>query len=133
VVIDTNIIVSALLSPQGLSAKLFNLILEKKIIIVYDNNILFEYSDVLNREKFKLDKELVNIVINFIAKEGEYKTAEFQNIKFNDEDDKAFYELYKNEDVDFLITGNKKHFPDEKNIVTVRNFFNKYETDSAGK
>ena len=26
----------------------------------------------------------------------------------NDEDDKVFYELYKNEDVDFLITGNKK-------------------------
>jgi uncharacterized protein len=127
VVIDTNIIVSALLSPRGLSAKLLNLVLEKKIIIVYDNNILFEYSDVLNREKFKLDKELVNIIINFIAKEGEYKTAEFQNIKFNDEDDKAFYDLYKNEDVDFLITGNKKHFPGEKNIVTVRNFFNEYE------
>jgi uncharacterized protein len=127
VVIDTNIIVSALLSPRGLSARLLNLVLEKKIIIVYDNNILFEYSDVLNREKFKLDKELVNIIINFIAKEGEYKTAEFQNIKFNDEDDKAFYELYRNEDVDFLITGNKKHFPDEKKIVTVRNFFNEYE------
>jgi uncharacterized protein len=124
VVIDTNIIVSALLSPRGLSARLLNLVLEKKIIIVYDNNILFEYSDVLNREKFKLDKELVNIIINFIAKEGEYKTAEFQNIKFNDEDDKAFYELYRNEDVDFLITGNKKHFPDEKKIVTVRNFYN---------
>jgi len=127
VVIDTNIIVSALLSPRGLSAKLLNLVLEKKIIIVYDNNILFEYSDVLNREKFKLDGELVNIIINFITKEGEYKTAEFQKIKFNDEDDKAFYELYKNEDVDFLVTGNKKHFPDEKNIVTVRNFFNEYE------
>jgi putative PIN family toxin of toxin-antitoxin system len=128
VVIDTNIIVSALLSPRGLSAKLLNLVLEKKIIIVYDNNILFEYLDVLNREKFKLDKELVNIIINFITKEGEYKTAEFQNIKFYDEDDKAFYELFKNEDVDFLITGNNKHFPDEKNIVTVKNFFNEYET-----
>jgi len=127
VVIDTNIIVSALLSPRGLSAKLLNLVLEKKIIIVYDNNILLEYLDVLNRDKFKLDKELVNIIINFITKEGEYKTAEFQKIKFNDEDDKAFYELYKNEDVDFLITGNKKHFPDEKNIVTVRSFFNEYE------
>jgi len=127
VVIDTNIIVSALLSPRGLSAKLLNLVLEKKIIIVYDNNILFEYMDVLNRNKFKLDKELVNIIINFITKEGEYKTAEFQKIKCNDEDDKAFYELYKNEDVDFLITGNKKHFPDEKNIVTVRSFFNEYE------
>ena len=127
-VIDTNIIVSALLSPHGLSAKLMNLVLDNKITIVYDNNILFEYSDVLNREKFKLDKELVDIIINFVARKGEYKTAEFQKTKFNNEDDKAFYEVYKCEDVDFLITGNKKHFPDEKNIVTVKNFFNEYET-----
>lgn len=127
VVLDTNIIVSALLSPRGLSSKLLNLVFEKKLIIVYDNNILNEYLDVLNREKFKLDKELVNTIINFIAKEGEYKIAEFQKIKFTDEDDKIFYEAYKGEDVDYLITGNKKHFPDEKNIVTVREFFNEYE------
>jgi len=127
VVLDTNIIVSALLSPQGLSAKLLNLILEKKIIMVYDNNILTEYFEVLNREKFMLDKELINLIINFISKEGEYILSEFQKIKFIDEDDKAFYDVYKAEDVDYLITGNKKHFPKEKGIVTVREFFNEYE------
>ena len=127
VILDTNIIVSALLSPHGLSAKILNLVLNGKLTIVYDNIIFAEYVDVLNRNKFKLDKELVNLVIDFIAKEGEYVIAEFQNIKFTDEDDKAFYEVYKSGHVDYLITGNKKHFPNEKGIIMVREFFDIYE------
>jgi len=71
---------------------------------------------------------VVNLVIDFISKEGEYIIAKFQNIQFIDEDDKVFYEVYKGGDVDFLITGNKKHFPKEKNIVTVNEFFKDYET-----
>ena len=125
---DTNIVVSALLSPQGLSAKLFNFVFDNKLTVVYDNNIFAEYLEVLNRDKFMLDKELVNLVIDFISKEGEYIIAEFQNMQFIDEDDKVFYEVYKSGDVDYLITGNKKHFPKEKNIVTVNEFFKGYET-----
>jgi len=128
VVLDTNIIVSALLSPQGLSAKLLNLVFNKKLTIVYDNNIFVEYFEVLNRDKFMLDKELVNLIIEFISREGEYIIAEFQNTQFIDEGDKVFYEVYKGGDVDYLITGNKKHFPNEKSIVTAREFFNEYET-----
>ena len=127
VVLDTNIIVSVLLSPQGLSAKLLNLVFDKKITISYDNRIFVEYLDVLNREKFLLDKELVNIVMDFISKEGEYIIAKFQNIQFADKDDKVFYEVYKSGNVDYLITGNKKHFPRNKSIITVREFFDKYE------
>jgi putative PIN family toxin of toxin-antitoxin system len=122
VVLDTNIIVSALLSPKGLSAKLLNLIFDKKITIVYDNRIFVEYLDVLNRDKFMLDKELVNLIIDFIFREGEYTIAKFQNIQFIDEDDKVFYEVFKGGDADYLITGNKKHFPNEKRIVTAREF-----------
>jgi len=127
-VLDTNIIVSVLLSPQGLSAKLLNLIFDRKLTIVYDNSIFAEYIEVLNRDKFMLDKELVNLVIDFISKEGEYVIAEFQNMQFIDEDDKVFYEVYKGGGVDYLITGNKKHFPQEENIVTVSEFFKDYET-----
>jgi len=123
VVLDTNIVVSALLSPQGLSAKLFNFVFDNKLTVVYDNNIFAEYLEVLNRDKFMLDKELVNLVIDFISKEGEYIIAEFQNIQFIDEDDKVFYEVYKGGDVDYFITENKKHFPKENNIVTVSEFF----------
>ena len=116
--------VSALLSPQGLSAKILNLVLNGKLTIVYDNGILSEYVDVLNRDKFKLDKKLVNLIINFITEEGEYVPAEFQKMQFADEDDKVFYEVYKSGNADYLITGNKKHFPNETGIITAREFFN---------
>jgi predicted nucleic acid-binding protein len=45
-----------------------------------------------------------------------------QNIRFTDEDDRIFYELYKSSESDFLITGNIKHFPKERNIITPREF-----------
>ena len=122
IILDTNIIVSALLSSQGLPAKILNLILDGSATIVYDNNILSEYIDVLGRERLKINTELAKFVIEFIEKEGEYKIAIPLNIKFEDEDDKVFYELYKSGGVDYLITGNIKHFPNEKGIVTARQF-----------
>jgi len=122
IVLDTNIIVSALLSPQGLPSKILNLILEGDIKIIYDNHILSEYMDVLGRDRLKINKESVNILLEFIKKDGEFEIALPQKISFIDEDDKVFYELYKNSNVDFLITGNKKHFPKEKGIVTAREF-----------
>jgi putative PIN family toxin of toxin-antitoxin system len=125
VVLDTNVIVSALLSPSGIPARILSLVLDGIVTIVYDNKILMEYFDVLNREKLKIDKDLVNLVVDFIDKEGEFKTAMPQTTIFDDEDDRIFYELYKTGGVDFLITGNIKHFPHERGIVSPRKFIEK--------
>ena len=122
VILDTNIIVSELLSPQGLPAKILNLVLNESLTIVYDNQILSEYMDVLGSDRLKINPELKNFIIEFIKKEGTYMIAKPQKIKFDDEDDKIFYDLYKSGNIDYLITGNKKHFPDEKGIVTAREF-----------
>jgi putative PIN family toxin of toxin-antitoxin system len=122
IVLDTNVIVSALLCPQSIPAKIVGLVLNGTIGIVYDNNILTEYVDVLNREKFNINKGLIKIVLDYITNEGEYIIPMPQNIKLIDEEDKIFYELYKSEGVDFLITGNIKHFPKEKNIMMPREF-----------
>ena len=122
IILDSNVVVSALLAPHGIPAKILNLVLNGSVTLIYDNCILSEYINVLYREKFKISKELLNSVIDFIKKEGEYKIAIPQNIKFEDEDDKVFYELLKNGNADYLITGNKKHFPDEKGIVSPREY-----------
>ena len=91
IVVDTNVIVSALLRPQSLPAKILDLVLDGTIGIVYDNNILAEYIDVLNREKFReINKDLIKIVLYYITHNGQYIIAEPQNTKFDDEDDKAF-------------------------------------------
>jgi putative PIN family toxin of toxin-antitoxin system len=122
IVLDTNVIVSALLCPQSLPAKILGLVLNGTIGVVYDNNVLVEYIDVLSREKFKINRETIKVVLGFITNDGEYIISTPQNLKFADEDDKIFYELYKSGKVDFLITGNIKHFPKEKNIITPREF-----------
>ena len=117
VILDTNVVVSALLSPSGVPSRILALALDGIITVVYDNTILAEYVDVLNRKKLKIDKESIDVVIDFIGKEGEFRIAVPQTARFDDEDDKIFYDLYKSGGVDFLITGNIRHFPREKGIV----------------
>ena len=124
-VIDTNVIVSALLTPSGPSARILALVLSGTITIVYDNKILPEYIDVLNREKLKINKEWINLVIDFISKEGEFIMASPQAAKFDDEDDRVFYELYKTGGIDYLIIGTARHFPREKGIVSPGKFLEK--------
>jgi putative PIN family toxin of toxin-antitoxin system len=122
IVLDTNVIVSALLCPQSIPAKILGLVLNGTIGIVYDNNVLVEYIDVLNREKFKISKESIKAVFEFMTNDGEYTISIPHDVKFVDEDDRIFYELYKSGEADFLITGNIKHFPKENNILTPREF-----------
>jgi predicted nucleic acid-binding protein len=64
----------------------------------------------------------VDEFLDFIKENGEYIAAEPQRVKFEDEDDKAFYDVYKSSDANYIVTGNKKHFPKEKNIITPREY-----------
>jgi putative PIN family toxin of toxin-antitoxin system len=120
--LDTNIIVSAFLNPRGIPGEIVSLVLAKKITVCYDNKILSEYQEVLTRSKFDFNNELVNDFLEFIKTNGEYVLAEPQNVIFNDEDDKIFYDVYKSGEVDYIITGNTKHYPQEKNIINPREF-----------
>jgi predicted nucleic acid-binding protein len=65
---------------------------------------------------------LVDAFLDFIKDNGEYIIAEPKAVKFDDEDDKAFYEVYKSSDANYIVTGNKKHFPGENNIITPREY-----------
>ena len=122
IVLDTNVIVSALLIPLSIPGEILFKVFERKLILVYDNRILLEYIDVLNREKFKLDKALVNLIIDFIKKEGAFFPSMTINTSFTDKNDKKFYEVFKSAEAQFLITGNLKHFPKEKGIVSPKEF-----------
>ncbi|GHU98202.1 PIN domain-containing protein [Spirochaetia bacterium] len=127
VVLDTNVIVSAFLNPKGIPAEIVSLVLSEKIILCYDNKIVSEYTDVLTRSKFNFNRELVNDFLEFVKIYGEYITAEPQDIPFFDEsdrrsDDKIFYDVFRSSAASYLITGNKKHYPKEKNIVLPREF-----------
>ena len=112
VVLDTNVLVSALLTPMGpLSAALKIVIGYGKI--VYDLRILTEYRKVLNRKEFGFDKEKVKVLIDFVKNDGLQITevVPLPKAKFADPGDMPFLETAVAAGVDFVITGNKKHFP----------------------
>jgi putative PIN family toxin of toxin-antitoxin system len=127
IVIDTNVIVAALINVHGAPAEIVSLILNGKIQILYDNRIIFEYIDVLSRNKFGFSMEIINDMIDYFKHEGEYINADHLNIEFSDETDKKFYEVYKSGKARCLITGNKKHFPRESAIIIPREFIEIYK------
>ena len=71
VVIDTNVLVSALLNAQSLPAQFFNLVLNGKLQMLYTNTIVSEYSNVLYRRKFGFPPELIEPVLDLIQHQGE--------------------------------------------------------------
>ena len=111
VVMDTNVLVSGLLSPGGIPASIISLVLNQKITILYDNRILQEYQNVLERPKFKFDKQVVADLMEFIKQLGEFTLPIPTVIEFTDTGDIPFYEVASSGGVEFLITGNLKHFP----------------------
>jgi hypothetical protein len=54
VVLDTNILVSAMLSPLGNPAKVFRMFLTRTLDLVFSADILAEYEDVLSRPRLRI-------------------------------------------------------------------------------
>lgn len=123
VVIDTNVLVSAMLKWDSVPGSIVQLGLSGVIKPLYDEKILHEYSEVLSRDKFHFRKELVSQLINEIVLNGIKIDAETLDIEMPDPKDRVFYEIVmearKTED-SYLVTGNIKHFPQEPFIVTPR-------------
>jgi len=125
VVLDTNILVSALLT-SGPPAFIVDLIADGKIIPFYSILIMEEYYEVLSRKKFNFNSMQINRLIDDITRVGiavEGKPS--ANNKKVDKDDKIFYDAAKEANA-FLITGNIKHFPKEDFIVTPNQFCSFY-------
>lgn len=121
-VIDTNVIVSALLSRNNKESNtscVFEAILDGRITPLYNEEILDEYKEVLGRSKFpfyKEDVEMVEILMVAVGlKLG--RTTSFEGI-FPDPKDVVFYEVTLSKDDAYLVTGNIKHFPQKPFVVT---------------
>lgn len=122
VVIDTNVIVSALLSPHGNSARILDLILLGEITPVFDDRILAEYREVLSRGKFGFEKEDVSNLLDLFLDEGESVIVPPLGLNLEDPDDAPFLEVAEHTSCDYLITGNSRHFPESSRTVTPATF-----------
>lgn len=121
VVIDTNILVSALWSKNGAPAKVISMVLTGDIIPCYDYRILCEYREVLQRPKFGFSKSEVNALLDWFEAYGHSVLATPLDDVFIDEADKKFYEVAKYCRA-MLVTGNLKHFPEDPLVKSVQDF-----------
>ena len=121
-VIDTNVIVSALITknPQSPPNMVLREVLDGKIIPLYHTEIIEEYREVLSRTKFHLKAETIQTVINSITSNGIKVEPKPTGEIFVDMDDLIFYEvaMEKRDDDAYIVTGNKKHYPVRDFIVT---------------
>ena len=126
VVLDTNVLISGILNPNGAPGQILNLFFNKKIKLLIDTRIYREYEEVLGRPKFRFNKDLLQSLLEFIRIESEFILASPNSLAFTDEDDKMFYEVALTGAASNLITGNRKHFPDDKFIVGPTEFIQIY-------
>jgi putative PIN family toxin of toxin-antitoxin system len=125
IVIDTNILVSALMNDTGNPAKVASLFADKKVEAFYSATIMVEYEYVLNREEFNFAEQKVLKMLNGFKTFGKIFIPVKSGISFIDEDDRVFYDTVK-QSGSFLVTGNKRHYPQEDFIISPTEFLAKY-------
>ncbi|MDO5296072.1 MAG: putative toxin-antitoxin system toxin component, PIN family [bacterium] len=126
-VIDTNVLVSAALKWESVPGSIIELAFAGIIIPVLNDRIINEYRQVLLRPRFHLDQETVDSIIHGIRQYAVCVEGEASAIELPDEKDRVFYEVVMEERRDedaYLVTGNIKHFPVERFIVTPRQMLN---------
>ena len=111
IVLDTNVLVSGLLTPFGTSGEIVRMVSAGILILQYDSRIMVEYQEVLYRPKFQFNKEYIDLLLDFIKKTGQVIPASPLKKRLPDPDDESFLEIAIAGRAACLITGNKAHYP----------------------
>ena len=128
-VIDTNVLVSAMLSKHNNSATvlLVERMLQGDLIPVFSSETMREYAEVLSRKKFKFDHEQIAYLLSAIARFGLMLEPTPTGEILPDMKDLPFYEVVmekRKTDDSYLVTGNQKHFPNLSFIVSPKEMLN---------
>jgi len=125
-VLDTNVLVSGILSPNGPPAAVLRALLTERVTLCFDERIVSEYRDVLTRTKFAFDRELVEELIGFLESAGSPTLATPLAVTLPDPWDQMFVEVAVSSNADCLVTGNLRHFPENARagvgVVSPREF-----------
>ena len=110
-VVDTNVLVSAALKPQGLERTAFLLAISRPARLYVSRAVLEEYSEVLARPELKIRKGLRQQLLQVIRNRS-YTVAPLVHLDVaGDPDDDKFLECADAARADYLITGNQRHYP----------------------
>lgn len=110
IVLDTNVLISGIITPFGNAARILDMIVLGEIHALYDDRTLEEYREVLHRPKFGFEKDVIEEFLSLIESEGSKVIAIPLDEEMMDRDDIPFIETAITGLADVLITGNKRHF-----------------------
>lgn len=125
VVIDTNIVVSAMLRSGSLPEAVLSLATDRIVQLYVSEGILAEYQEVLNRPKLGISLKTIATALTRI-REVSLVVRPSQSVNAcSDPDDNIFLECAQAARADYLVTGNTAHFPEiwaKTKVVTAREF-----------
>lgn len=127
-VLDTNVIVSGILSEHGPPGWIVDLVVVGELAAVYDARILAEYRDVLTRSRLNLNATRVQLLLDVIQDTGIPVTPMPMQAPLPDPDDEPFLACAKMAAAP-LVTGNVRHYPKQLRfgviVLSPRQFFDK--------
>ena len=123
-VVDTNVIVAAMLSSHSDSAtvRVLAAIVDGQVEALVSSDILSEYREVLARGKFGFSAERVAPVLRIFEQFGKTTLLKHSDTLMPDEKDRVFYEVALAEPNAHLVTGNLKHYPVSPMVITPAQF-----------
>ena len=122
-VLDTNVLVSAMLKMGSVPGQVAAEAMNGDIIPVLNDDILAEYEEVLRRPKFQFEERAVRVFLEELKRRAVYTDAGPIEDVIPDPKDIVFYAVLmekRKEEEAYLVTGNLKHFPVRTYIVTPR-------------
>ena len=111
VVLDTNVVVSAHLNSQGYERYALDLVLAGKLRLFVSPEIFAEYEGVLRRPKFAIAPKLITKSLRQLRSVAKIVEPQRRLSITRHEADNRFLECAEAAQADFLVTGNKRHFP----------------------
>jgi uncharacterized protein len=112
-VIDANVLVLGLLSPAGNEALIVLAIHQGLIRPCFSDAMMQEYADVLARPKFSFEPDAIAAALAMVRDNGELVVARTVARDLPDPDDAKFVHCAETAQAQYLVTGNKRHFPPE--------------------
>ena len=111
IVLDTNVLVSGLLSPFGPCGEIVRMVSSAELTLSFDARILTEYKEVLIRPKFKFKKDKIDAILDHVAHRGLAVASSPLPQSLPDIDDEPFLEVAIAAKAVCIVTGNHIHFP----------------------
>ena len=129
VVYDTNVVVSGLLSSRGAPALLLDLVFNERVDLFLSAKVFDEYEQVVSRPRFRISRPHREAVLKRLRSLAQWVEPQESVMAASDPDDNRFLECAVAGTVDFLVTGNLRHFPKTFRgirVVSPREFFEIY-------